>query len=181
MNRTINCYYNIRVKGHFATEWNEPFERATQYPQQDYGSQYTVVLYNGILTYEGQMDFQVQTLIGSVDRADPPDGSWMQRMYAPIWAFNGEKSDWSDTQTLTMPASTPSPTTPSPTDPEPTEITPTEPTPEEPQQPEETEEPTEPAEALFSTTEVILIVAVAASIVISIINFLILRKRNNQN
>jgi len=117
----INFYYNIRIKGHYSEDWTELYRASDGYPHQDSESEYTVRTYTlgentdtilGTKMIEfppgAQVDFQVEAMIGYVHRDAT---SFM----AP-WVFTGEKSGWSETQTLTIPTSTPSPTSsPSPT------------------------------------------------------------------
>ena len=52
-----------------------------------------------------QVDFQVEAMIGYVHRD-------VSQAFAP-WVFTGEKSDWSNTRTLSLPTAS-SPPTPSP-------------------------------------------------------------------
>jgi hypothetical protein len=119
--KSINLYYNVRVKGHFEENWTELFSAsgeypsAGSYPKQDYGSQYTIVFYPRIVPSNGQMDFQVEALVGYYTRV------YLGNTPAYHDVFTGESSGWSNTQTLTISASqtpTPSPaTTPTPTAP----------------------------------------------------------------
>jgi hypothetical protein len=102
-NWTINFFYNVRVKGHFAQNWTELYGGSDGYPVQDYGSQYTVLLYLGTIPSDGQMDFQVEALIGYEHGVFtyPP---WS------AWVITGETSGWSNTQTITIGASVPTTT-----------------------------------------------------------------------
>jgi len=149
----IGLYYNFRVKGAYGTEWNYyPFApngvttrrygglfggNSTESPADlvQSNSEYTTItiqipdLYN--VPMEAQLDVQAQALIGYMVPSD-------YMMSGHVYAFTGESSDWSNTQTLTIGESqtaTPSPaTTPTPTAPAPT------PTPsQEPQQTEQIE------------------------------------------
>jgi hypothetical protein len=134
-NWTVNFYYNVRYKGHFEDVWHDLYLLSDGYPLQDSGSDYTVLSYEGgysptegislhtgaimtTLPAGGMVDFQVEALIGYTHR----DAS---TFFAP-WVFEGQKSGWSSTQTITIsgssspssPASTPMPTptqTPVPT------------------------------------------------------------------
>ncbi len=135
-------YYNFRWKEHSENEWNyEPFNPANPY-SLDYmkyvpynASMSTIIkeipynaststftsftLYfikvNAIPTGR-EMDVQVQALYGNF-KAGPSE---YQPALGGVWYdlyFNGTTSDWSNTQTLTIPAANNSPS-PSPTVPE---------------------------------------------------------------
>jgi hypothetical protein len=126
-NWTINFFYNIRIKGHFSGDWIELYRASDGYLTQS-DLQYTVISYvwggdadtvMGTkmikLPAGGQVDFQVEAMIGYVHReiTIPVPGTG--------WVFTGETSGWSNTQTITIGESqtpTPSPaTTPTPTAP----------------------------------------------------------------
>lgn len=119
-----NLYYSIRIKGHYATDWISFYDLSEGLPHQDSSSHQTI-LRLGILSQDGltlqgahksitipfggKEDIQVQALIGSIGR----DGSQPMVPYV----FYGTESDWSPTQTITVPASTDA-LTPSPSVPE---------------------------------------------------------------
>jgi hypothetical protein len=109
--RNIKFYYNIRIKGHY-TEWDDLHNvyNVDEMPTQS-DSEYTVISYDsqGIYTFilgttcrsrevspNGTLDFQVQALIGYT--CDTVIGAGWHG-----WVFTGEKSGWSETQTLTIP------------------------------------------------------------------------------
>lgn len=118
-NHVVYFYYHIRYKGSFTENWTELYY-PDEYPKQDSG-EYTVLIFlsesgRGIKTASkmisfpdgGQVDFQVEALIGAVHR----DAS---TYWAP-YVFSGEKSGWSETLSITVPLSTSSPAiSPSPT------------------------------------------------------------------
>jgi len=129
----ISFYYNIRIKGYYSGDWIELYRPSDGYPTQS-DSEYTVISLgtlgeNGLhletnaksidVPSGGKVDFQVEAMIGYVHRV-------VEGSMAP-WYFTGETSGWSNTQTLAIPASTPSPSSPSPTSPDKT----TDPAPEE--------------------------------------------------
>jgi hypothetical protein len=96
------------MKGHFAENWTYPFDYDYPILVQPTNSEYTVASYSLNHRYvEGQMDFQVEAMMGYFHRIPSP--------WAP-WVFNGTESGWSNTQTITIPdiqvfsASTPAPT-----------------------------------------------------------------------
>jgi hypothetical protein len=131
-NNTIGLYYNFRYKGHFGSDWDYfPFSESGQSwryhstfivfidePPDEFSSasnsKYTDIVMRlpflfgyGNPPMNTQVDFQVQALIGHIDYEG--DG---------YYRFTGERSDWSDTQTITINESQtqyPSPTiTPTP-------------------------------------------------------------------
>ena len=114
----ITFYYNIRVKGSYSEDWIELYRPSNGYPLQS-DSEHTVISLGTLnekglslitdakmidLPSGGQLDFQVEAMIGYVHRSG---------VHIPIpssgWGFTGEKSGWSNTQTITIPASAPSP------------------------------------------------------------------------
>jgi hypothetical protein len=138
-NNTIGLHYNFRYKGHFGSDWGYfPFSESGQswryhstffvfidVPPDEFSSasnsEYTEILLRlpflfgyGNPPMNTQVDFQLQALIGHIDYEG--DG---------YYRFTGERSDWSETQTITIvesQTSSPEPTIPtSPTpSPEPT-------------------------------------------------------------
>jgi len=111
--QTVSLMYNIRMKESSENNWTTYITHLSDGYLQQSDSNPTIASYQldplfplGI-PYGSQIDFQVQALIGYVHRY-------------PIlnsWTFNGTESDWSPTQTLTIPASSVSPS-PTPTVPE---------------------------------------------------------------
>jgi len=124
LGQTVNFYYNIRFKGHFEKDWTELYRASDGYPHQWSDSDYTVITFlseTGTTieaigfsrTFDdgAKVDYQVEAMIVYIRR----DAS---TAFAP-WVFTGEKSGWSNTQTLKIAESqtpTPAPTfTPEPT------------------------------------------------------------------
>jgi hypothetical protein len=127
-----NLYYNIRVKGHFAENWDSPLYQYDASPLKT-NSTYTFLNFiQGSSSYfygpnhgyihapYGQLDFQAEAFVGGSVFVPPSDGT-------PIgsgWHFKVlEESNWSNTQTITIPetsaSTSPSPNpTPTPTVPE---------------------------------------------------------------
>jgi hypothetical protein len=114
-NWTTNFFYNIRIRGHFSEDWIELYRADDGYPHQWSDSDYTVISYllgegdaDTVLGTKmirlpagGQVDFQVKAMTGYVSR------KWVGN-YGPFsvpYVFTGETSGWSNTQTLTIPAS----------------------------------------------------------------------------
>ena len=102
----INLYYNIRIKGHFSEEWLELYRASDQYPRP---SDSTHTTFSYVLEESGDsklgtkliefpegavVDFQVEAMIGYVNRD-------VSAFMAP-WVLTGEKSGWSETQTITI-------------------------------------------------------------------------------
>jgi hypothetical protein len=136
-------FYNVRFKGHYvADEWSyHPYDADNGYRTGSYSdtynasqSDYTVILVR--LDVEavgrmrlmgipagGQVDFQMQALIGHLDKIYTGSSgfSWVGGDSDHYFVFTGETSDWSNTQTVIIGESqtpTPSPTTtPTPTPP----------------------------------------------------------------
>ena len=118
-------FYNVRIKTN-DENWTDLYDPEDGYPTQS-NSDYTVLSYVsgesayypstdyplspsmrvGILPSNGQVDFQVEAMIGYRDRGIYSGGIMP-------YVFKGETSDWSNTQTITINAGTPSPT-PTPT------------------------------------------------------------------
>ena len=151
----INRFYDVRYKGAYTENWNTMFANQTQsiwvgqtnpyikygYALQEYSASYTTIFYQ--LTWQiptdGQMDFQVEALEGYTYQTFH-DGHILFGVAG--FAFCGQESGWSNTQTLTFgnntaiasspnPMTNPSLSTPTiPITPEPTEnqtITPQQP------------------------------------------------------
>jgi hypothetical protein len=104
---STELYYNIRYKGHFGTDWI-PIFGTQSYPIQNASSQNTLIslvldgqnasqsgLHLLQLPLNAQVDFQVQAMIGVINRVIKGP------MSAP-WVFTGESSDWSSTQTIAI-------------------------------------------------------------------------------
>jgi hypothetical protein len=108
----ITLMYQIRTKGHFAQNWTNLYSVDNGFLSAS-NSDYTTVSYplsegspiGGNLQANDQVDFQVKAMIGYVHRT----------VGFMSWYFTGESSDWSPTQTVTIPTSNPNP---SPTVPE---------------------------------------------------------------
>jgi hypothetical protein len=98
-------YYNVREKGHFAQNWTEIYN-----PDDDYliksNSDYTVVSYGVPFEGGGQIDYQVEALVGGIYRNSP--------QFASGYHFEGVTSGWSGTQTVSIPPYVPLSATPAP-------------------------------------------------------------------
>jgi hypothetical protein len=110
----VDFYYDVRIKGHYVENWTELYNPILYPELYTAGSQYTVFNYQeeysdtegihfdiGTFPAGGQVDFQVEAMIGYVHRT----------VAFNSWYFTGEESGWSNTQTITTPANvSPSPT-----------------------------------------------------------------------
>lgn len=112
--------YNVRIRAN-GENWTDLYDAEDGYPTQS-NSDYTVLSYVlgesayyppadyplspsmkvGILPTSGQVDFQVEAMIGYRDRGVYSNGIMP-------YVFKGEKSGWSNTQTLTIDSPAPSP------------------------------------------------------------------------
>jgi hypothetical protein len=108
-----NLYYNVRVKDHNATDnWVNAYEGWNYYPQQSNSSDYTDVGFsiegaNFVGTIAGsQVDIQVEAMYGYYGRTSTAFGGQ--------GFVNLTTSDWSNTQTISIPANTPLSTTSTP-------------------------------------------------------------------
>lgn len=136
---SIGLYYNVTVKGHFETNWIYYFNNSYRGLLNASDSDYTVISipfgYHPTVPLggyplegvnSGQLDLRVQAQIGYYNKE-------YTGMFAPVpggdfyFLFTGETSDWSNTQTITIPdgsistSTSPNPTsnpTPTPTVPE---------------------------------------------------------------
>ena len=106
-------HYQVRTKGHFSQDWSiveywikEAYNPPDPYPEQDYTAEYTILKFGSLVSQNipsrGQIDIQVQALIGHDTIRGDPAHSALYNMYYPIYDFSGESSGWSDTQTLTI-------------------------------------------------------------------------------
>jgi hypothetical protein len=123
-NDVYGINYNIRVKGHFEENWTNVFSETFDSPTMS-NSTYTILVFSSSdnTTYkgfyrgwgeiyapsEGKIDFQVQAFVRGYVPSDSMFGGMSERTLT--------KSDWSNTQTITIgeESSTPNP---SPTVPE---------------------------------------------------------------
>ncbi len=117
--KTLSLYYNISAKGHFGDDWMYYPKNNQAYSAS--GSPYTTLTFltrgssNGgdliPAPWGGDIDVQVQALIGYYYTEFVPDkffGSYVTK-------FVGQKSEWSNIQTITIPTSSVSNSTPNPT------------------------------------------------------------------
>jgi hypothetical protein len=133
-NKGISLFYQVRTKGHFSQDWSiveywikeaPAYNPRNPYPEQDYTSEHTILKYGSLagqnIPSKGQLDIQVQALIGYVTIHGDPNHSIDLYYQFASFEFTGETSGWSNTQTITIsegqtptssPATTPTPTPP---------------------------------------------------------------------
>ncbi len=106
----INYFYNVRFKGQYETDWRTLFNPYAGFLSMDYGAPYTVLSYNcgysptDGLNFKGvtipvgaTVEFQVEALIGYIHHIyTTPGDPWGK------YAFEGQTSGWSSTQTITI-------------------------------------------------------------------------------
>ena len=118
----ITLQYNIRTKGNYSEDWIELYSPSGWCPPQS-DSEHTVISLgtlgeNGLsidtntkmigVPSGSQVDFQVEAMIGYIHRVYNSSATDHFEMYP--WVFTGEKSGWSNIQTIAIPSSsTPSP------------------------------------------------------------------------
>jgi hypothetical protein len=105
----VSFYYNVREKGHYEENWTAIYT-VDNYFTAPSNTTDTTLTYSldpnappwldNNLPSGGQLDFQVEALIGHIGRT----------VGFASWYFNGQESGWSNTQTITIPASSSSPT-----------------------------------------------------------------------
>jgi hypothetical protein len=100
----INLYYLIQWKDNSSSGWQQD-----ELPLTQSNSSYTVLplalVRSGAPAPSGQVDFQVEAVIGYVTYIQ---GSVPQGQYIPP-TYTGQMSGWSNTQTVTVPKSSSSP------------------------------------------------------------------------
>ncbi len=123
--KEISFYYNIQIKAHNETDdWIDLYNPANYYPQPSADSDYTNISIP-VETYQvgsitiptgTQTDIQVEAMIGyiytSFNVLAHPPGAVLSD--GTVYAFVGETSSWSATQTVTVPANIPLSSTPAP-------------------------------------------------------------------
>ena len=132
--------YDINVKGHFAKNWTIMYSLFEGPEPSD--SDHTIITYElvsspthpeqgfelrsffddpiGSNTVTGippnsKLDFRVRIMYGAMLRSYNPDATDQLSMYP--YVFEGETSDWSNTQTISIPDGSVSTSTPNPTSP----------------------------------------------------------------
>lgn len=154
---TINLFYNIQIKGHYAKDWNNYRYNngsSDRNLSQDYNSQFTIVKIDEYLPKEGKVDLRVQALEGYQRGVNVYPGVPGQH-----WIIIGSASDWSNIQTITLPATSTPPT--------PTLLPNSTPTPYN----------SNPNTFLSGNTQLTIIAAIAAVLAVVIVSLLLYIKR----
>jgi hypothetical protein len=118
----ISLYYNVRTKNHFDYNWTEQYPSQIQpAPQSNLeytvlSLQYLVQLPSNYNVAGGQIDFQVEAIIGNVTNVwdiipEQYRSNQPLRYDERIWTIE-QISGWSTTQTLTLPEDYIAPTFP---------------------------------------------------------------------
>lgn len=97
-----NLYYNIRIKGHFADYWNVLYYTSGSDPGSlpiQSSSQYTVLSLPANYQSDDQVDIEVQAILGY--NYNHPNHEHIMPPIINVFAY--QLSDWSPTQTFTMP------------------------------------------------------------------------------
>lgn len=110
-------YYNLRLKDHNAgnDSWIYPLDQLFYtyhtYPEQSTASEYTnisITVQSNFLLLGIQNDIEIEAMLGTIGR---------DAHYNPApYVFNGQTSDWSNPQTITLPAISTTPPTTTPSD-----------------------------------------------------------------
>lgn len=117
-----SLYYNVRLKNHgWNDSWLYPLDQlfymSNTYPIQSTDSDYTnitLTIQSNSLLVGAQNDIQVEAMLGNIGRHQEYSDTG-QYLGAP-YVFNGQSSDWSSTQTISIPANVPlDSTSPNPT------------------------------------------------------------------
>ncbi len=193
-----HLFYNIRYKGHFGSSWTELYS----YSRYSSGnllyasdSQYTAVSIPPAYPAGAQVDFQVEAMLWHYTQVYSPSISGSGNYEERFTIY--ETSSWSNTQTITIPENTPSPsateeptpsTTPQNTPTITTTITPT-PTPTPTQEqtaaptPNPTQQPTDLLETAIPMKYVLVIIAVIViALVAGIgIGFMVKSRKNSKS
>lgn len=114
-NQALVSFYNVRMRVN-KDDWSYLYPNNNSVPTQSNG-EYTILSYpSGFFDVEYQyslgylaqnlsagdkVDFQVQAMSGSIHRVYNPNHTSQLDMYP--YVFTGETSDWSNTQTITIP------------------------------------------------------------------------------
>jgi len=107
-----SLYYNVRLKNHELNDsWLYPldqlFHMINTYPMQSTGSDYTniTLTIQSSLLVGAQNDIQVKAMLGNIGRHQQYSDTG-QYLGAP-YVFNGQTSDWSSAQMVSIPGNVP--------------------------------------------------------------------------
>jgi len=100
-------YYNVRVKGHFEENWRELYDSYSDNLPAQSNSMFTVISISADYPDGGQVDFQVEAILGNHYLYYTPQHPLFPGPYEDYGVAG--TSGWSNTQTITIPESIPSP------------------------------------------------------------------------
>lgn len=102
-----NFYYNVSYRGHYGSEWFYfvPFNNTLGWFVPQSTSDYTVIVFKDLPDNAASFDFRVQAKIGYYNEYHMP--------YVD-YSFTGQLSDWSNIQTIDVPAISQTNPTPTP-------------------------------------------------------------------
>ncbi len=90
-NYSSNLWFDVRYKGHQATDW----KYANPNPYQDCSASYLrLQTYYNNLPMSGEIDFQVRAINGYQTHKD--------NLFPQTWIVQGQESGWSDIQTINL-------------------------------------------------------------------------------
>jgi hypothetical protein len=130
-NMNYYLFYNVKVKGHFSEVWDALYSYSNHSKSSEYSpnwlavdenSEYTTASYPANYEPYSQLDFQVEAVTMYDGQVKVASHLFDFTGHYEAGYVLGETSDWSDTQTITIPASQ---TPTSSTEPTPTPVSPT--------------------------------------------------------
>ena len=100
-------YYNIQIKPHSSSQWVDIYRSSADGYLVPSNSEYTTtsISVDGYGLAGTQTDIHIEAMIGEIGRQYNPNATSPLGMYP--YTFHGETSDWSKTQTISIPASVP--------------------------------------------------------------------------
>lgn len=91
-------YYNIRTKNHIHDNWTEQYIISPSTLPSQSNSGFTQLVYNPNYSTGDSVDLQVEALLGYYEYTTYPESPTLRLEH-----FTTQSSDWSPTQTFTMP------------------------------------------------------------------------------
>ncbi len=99
----ISLYYNVQIKNSTTTSWKDIYSPGINaYPTQSTDSNSTSTSILAISFAGTQVDIQLQAMIGYINSSFE-----YPTFINPVYSFVGQTSNWSPTQTVTLPANIP--------------------------------------------------------------------------
>jgi hypothetical protein len=94
----VKLYYNLRSKSHPAENWSEQYVVSPSTLTVQSNSQYTQLTYTPNYPTGEKVDLQVEAILGYNEYTTAPENPTIRFAH-----FTTQSSDWSPTQTFTMP------------------------------------------------------------------------------